>query len=655
METHQFQAETSRLLSLVIHSLYTNRDIFLRELIANASDALDRLRFEALERPELLGDAPLGISLEVDSAARTLTIRDNGIGMSRAEVVSNIGTLARSGTKDLLDQIKRERATVSAPEMIGQFGVGFYSSFMVADKVSLTTRRVGEATGTLWESEGGADYRVAELPDARVGTAVTLQLKPVDVENGIEDYTDRWVLTRIVKQYADFVTYAIAYHGRVEALDGTVQPPGESASPLVLNSMQPLWTRPESEVTAEEFTEFYKHLAHDWTEPLLRISGKADAGLSEYAVLLFIPGQAPHDLRYHGYRYGVQLFARRMLIVDRCEEVIPAYLRFVRGVLDVGDIPLNVSRQSLQDSHHLPRIRKWLARKVLDALIKLRDNEPERYLQCWTQFGRVLKEGISEDSSNRDRLLPLLLFQSSGDPSKLTTLADYISRMKPDQKHIHYLTGETRLAVERSPHLEQCLARGHEVLFLTETVDELLVQSLGDVDGRPLRSVAKGKVDLGDDGDRDEAERVTAKYSEDMAGLLAFLEGHFTSRIRSVRISQRLTTSAACLTGEDHDYSPQLERLLLKGRGVGVAQKRILELNPIHPVIAKMQALFLIDPNDPRLATSADLLYGYAALAEGTEIADPVTFNSRLAETLVHALDVPLPQKGPDLAESPTP
>ena len=638
IETLAFQAETSSLLDLVVHSLYTQRDVFLRELIANASDALDRLRFETLLHPELATDAGAPeITLHADAAARTLTVRDNGIGMTREEVVSHIGTIARSGTKALVGQLEVQ-AGAPAADLIGRFGVGFYSAFMVADRVTLVTRRAGDPRATRWESSGDVEYTIADEPDAPPGTAVTLHLKAVEPqEGGIEEYTDRWVLARIVKRYADFVTYPIVYVGPAEPAAPGEPAPAPGPTRIVLNSMKPIWTRPEADVAPEEFTEFYKHIADDWNEPLLRMAFRAE-GRWEYSTLLFVPSHAPYNLHYHAVPYGLQLYSRRMLIAANCHELLPRYLRFLKGVVDASDLPLNVSRQSLQDAHHLTQIRKWLTRKVLDTLGTLRDGDRAQYLGVWREFGRALKEGVSEDYENKSRLLPLMLFESSGDPVELTSLADYVSRMKPDQKDIYYLSGETRAGIERSPHLEEFAARGYEILYFTEPVDELLAQSVGEFEGHRLRSVAKGHVELGDAAERERLERELKEQTEQLRELLAFVGTHLESQVRQVRLSQRLTLSPACLTGEEYELSPHIERLLERGKGAGPAQKRVLELNPKHPIVLGLQARFQADRADPLLATTADLLLGLAVLAEGSQLADPVTFNGQLSRLLTHAL-----------------
>lgn len=639
-EAFQFQAETRQLLDLMIHSLYTNKDIFLRELISNASDAIDRLRFEALTNPEMLeGDDKFEIRLEADPKARTLTISDNGIGMSRDEVANNIGTIAKSGTRELREMVKEGAPDAALAELIGQFGVGFYSSFMVADKVTLSTRRAGEEKATLWESTGDGYYTLVETSRDKRGTSITLNLKPSDPEGGIEDFTDKWILSRIVKRYSDFVSYPIIYKDEREELEGEQEgAPQKDAKPTiviedkVLNSMRPIWTRSPEEVSESEYVEFYRHISHDWTEPLKTVSLKAE-GRFEYQALLFIPSKAPYDLYYHGAECGLRLYAKRVMIMERCDELLPRYLRFIKGMVDSADLPLNISRQMLQQDRHITQIRKWLTKKALGVLEEMYEKENDKYLSLWREFGRALKEGAGTDYDNKDKLLPILLFESSNDPEKLTTLKEYVGRMKEDQSEIFYLTGESRSIVENSPHLEAFKAKEYEVLFLVDSVDELLMQSLTEFDGKKLKSIGKGRVKLGADD-----EQELKKQEEEVSGLLEFLQKKLDQYVKQVRLTNRLTASPVCLVVEEHDYSPQLERLLQKGKGGGPKQRRVLEMNPSHHIFTRMLHRYQADNNDPRLSEYAELLFGYALLAEGSELTDPVRFNSLLAEMMAQNL-----------------
>ena len=644
VETLQFQAETKQLLDLMIHSLYSNKEIFLRELISNSSDALDRLRFEALTKPELLaGDENLEIRLAADRNARTLTIHDNGIGMSRDEVIANIGTIAKSGTRELAERLKQGESKQTIAEMIGQFGVGFYSSFMAADRVELVTRRAGENTVTRWESNGDGTYTVEELDDAANfgrGTSITLHLKPEDKENGVDDFSDRWVVSRIVRRYSDFVSYPIKLTAEkdpeIEDLAKEKETGEKPVMPLeekVLNSMKPIWTRPASEVTQDEYKEFYKHISHDWTEPLKVIQYKAE-GRIEYQALLFIPAAAPYDLYYVASKPGLQLYVKRIQIMEKCEDLLPQYLRFVRGVVDSPDLQLNVSREMLQQDRFIALIRKGLTRKVLDVLDEMKEKEFDTYLKFWAEFGRAIKEGVSSDYENKERLLELLIFESSNDPEKLTTLKDYVARMKEGQNEIYYLPGESRAQVENSPHLESIKEKGYEVLYLVDTVDELLTQSLHEYGGKRLKSVGKGTVSLGNEEEKKAAEEELKVQEEQMKPLLEHLQKKLDTWVKQVRLTNRLTASPVCLVGAEHDYSPQLEKLLQKGKGGGPKQRRIMELNPKHDILARLNERFGKDPNDPMLDEYAELLFGYGLIAEGGELPDPVRFNRAVADLM---------------------
>lgn len=643
--TYQFKAETTQLLDLMIHSLYTNKEIFLRELISNASDALDRLRFEALTDDSILGgDDTQEIRIEADKEARTLTISDTGIGMSREEVIANIGTIAKSGTREIVERLKEAESKEAAAQLIGQFGVGFYSSFMVADKVSLVTRRAGEETATYWESDGGGKFKIKEAEKDRRGTAITLHLKPADSENGIDDFTDTWVISRVVRRYSDFVSYPIILKDEREEMekDENGMPVKDGKTETVveektLNSMKPIWTRPESEVTEDEYKEFYKHISHDWNEPQRHFSFRAE-GRIEYQALLFIPSEAPYDFYYHGYEYGLQLYVRRVMIMDRCEDLIPRYLRFAKGVVDSSDLPLNISRQRLQEDRHIAQIRRWLTKKILDSLADMQKDEPEEYLKFWKSFGKSIKEGIGSDWDNKDKIVSLLQFQSSADEEKYTTLAEYVERMPEDQNEIFYLTGESRSVVENSPHLEAFKKKGVEVLYLVDQVDELMVQSLTDYEGKKLKSVWKGEVKLGSEEEREKEKKELEEKQEGMKELLEDLQKRLDEHIKHVRLTNRLTDSPVCLVGAEHDYSPQMERLLQKGKGGGPAQRHILELNPEHPIVGKLQERFAKDKEDPLLDDYAQLLFGYGKIAEGSELEDPVAFNKAMAKLMAQAL-----------------
>ena len=646
-QSFEFQAETRQLLDIVIHSLYSNKEIFLRELISNSSDALDRLRFEALTEPELMdAKEQLEIRLEADAEARTLTIADNGIGMSRDEVIANIGTIAKSGTRELMTKIKESKTADGIEQLIGQFGVGFYSAFMVADKVTLVTRRAGQEKATRWQSTGDGSYTLADDHRFMRGTTITLELKPVDTDHGIDDYTDFHTLQRTVKRHSDFVAYpVIAKHQREESEKDAEGEPVEGKTHTVvedktLNSMKPIWTRPSSEVKDSEYAEFYKHISHDWNEPLDHLSLRAE-GRIEYRALLFLPEKAPFDLYFRDQQFGLQLYIKRVLVMDRCEDLLPPYLRFVRGVVDSDDLPINISREMVQQDRLIQQMRKWLTRKVLDHLKTMAAADRDKYLKFWEQFGRVLKEGVGFDFENKDRIVPLLYFQSSADPEKLTSLAGYVERMRSDQEEIYYLTGESRTAVESSPHLEAFKEKGYEVLYLVDPVDEFAVQGITEYEEKKLKSVGKGTVELGSEEEKKQTEEELKEKRETYKDLLELLQKALDEHVKEVRLSSRLTTSPVCLVAGEHDMSPQMERMLRQTEGLGAMggpQKRILELNPRHEILGKLQEKFGADPKDPALDDYAHLLLGYAFLAEGSDLPDPGKYNQLVGELMVKGL-----------------
>ena len=642
-ETREFQAETRQLLDLMVHSVYSDKDSFLRELISNASDALDKLRLESLVDKDLDVDASdLHITLEPssgDSAERTLTIRDNGIGMSRDEVVELIGTLARSGTAELRAKLAQASDSAATEELIGQFGIGFYSTFMVADKVTLVTRKAGEQTGTRWESTGDGTYTVADVDDAPQGTSVTLTLKPADAENHLYDYTDQTKLRALVKRYSDFIAWPI----RMDVEKTTTTPAeNEGDEPVTttstetetINSMKALWSRSRDEVSDEEYKEFYRHVAHAWDDPLEIITLKAE-GTFEYQALLFIPSQAPFDLFMRERTGGVQLYVKRVFIMDDCDELMPEYLRFVKGVVDAADLSLNVSREILQQDRQIRAIRRRLTKKVISTVDEMRAARPDDYRTFWDNFGRVFKEGLVNDGDNRDALLKASAFETSHAADELTSLADYVGRMSDAQKSIYYLTGESRQQIENSPHMEAFRAKGIEVLFLHDPVDEMWVSSGVEFDGKPFRSIAKGEVDLDElDGDTSTSDESTDTRNAEFEELLTWLGEALDADISEARLSHRLTESAACLVGDTYSMSPQLERLYRASGQELPKTKRALELNADHPLVTGLNAAFKADADHSRLTPTAKLIYGMALIAEGGELDDPADFARLLTGTL---------------------
>ncbi|MGN2634914.1 molecular chaperone HtpG [Nocardia takedensis] len=647
VEQLEFQAETHQLLELMIHSVYSNKDTFLRELISNASDALDKLRLESFKDKDLQVDtSDLHVELEVDKDARILTVRDNGIGMSRAEVVDLIGTLAKSGTAELRKKLNEAKSEAAAEELIGQFGIGFYSTFMVADKVALTTRKAGETEGTRWESEGKSTYTIETVDDAPQGTAVTLHLKPADEDDHLFDYTLEWKLREIVKKYSDFIAWPVrmSVERTVTEGEGEEQTEKTIVEEQTLNSMKALWTRPKSEVSDEEYKEFYKHVSHGWDEPLEIIPLKAE-GTFEYQALLFIPSHAPFDLFTREHKRGVQLYVKRVFIMDNCEELMPEYLRFVKGVVDAQDLSLNVSREILQQDRQIQMIRKRLVRKVLSTVKDIQGAEDKtNYQTFWKEFGRVLKEGLLSDFDNRETLLQVSSFASTHSESEPTTLAEYVERMAEGQESIYYMTGESRQQIESSPHIEAFKDKGREVLILTDPVDEMWVGSVTDFEGKPFQSIAKGEVDLETEEEKKASEALREQQDKDFADVLGWLGKTLEDSVKEVRLTSRLTTSPACLVGDVYDFTPMLERMYRASGQAVPESKRILELNPTHPLVTGLREAYFSRKEDadadkvPELSETAELLYGTAVLAEGGELKDPARFAHILTDRLTRTL-----------------
>jgi molecular chaperone HtpG len=603
-QTLGFQAEVKQLLSLMIHSLYSNKEIFLRELVSNAADAADKLRFEALSNNALYeSDSELKIRVAFDKAARTITVSDNGVGMSREEVVQNIGTIARSGTREFVQSLTGDQAKDA--RLIGQFGVGFYSSFIVADRVTLVTRRAGLPAGEAvrWEcdmGQGAGEYTVEPAGKEGRGTEVILHLR-----EGEDELLDELRLKAILRKYSDHIAVPIVMGSET------------------VNQASALWARPKAEITEEQYVEFYRHVAHDFEPPLAWTHHRVE-GRQEYIQLLYLPSHAPFDLWDRQHRHGLKLYVRRVFIMDDASQLLPAYLRFVRGVVDSGDLPLNVSREILQESRDVEAIRAGCTRRVLDLLHELAANDREKYVQFWGEFGRVLKEGAAEDSANRERIAPLLRFSSTHDEreEQAVSLADYVGRMKEGQEKIYYVTAETFPAAKGSPHLEIFRRRGVEVLLLHERVDEWLVAGLAEFEGKPLASVARGDIDLSKVKSAGEAQEPDWQVGEH-AALLRALKSALGERVKDVRLSHRLTESPSCLVADEHDLGGNLARIL-KAAGQKVPEaKPILEINPRHAVVQRLK------PEDERFADWAGLLFDQALLAEGGQLEDPAGFVRR--------------------------
>ena len=626
-ETLGFQAEVKQLLQLMIHSLYSNKEIFLRELVSNASDACDKLRFEALNNAGLYGDdSDLKIRLSFDKAARTLTISDNGIGLSREEAVAHLGTIAKSGTKEFFASLSGDAQKDA--HLIGQFGVGFYSAFIVADKVTVVSRRAGleHNQAVKWESEGAGDYSVEMVEKAGRGTDVTLHLK-----DGEDDFLNAWKIKSIIRKYSDHITLPIVM--KQEKWDEEKKEQVLSDEDETVNQANALWARPKSDISDEQYQEFYKHVAHDFENPLGWVHAKVE-GKQEYTQLLYVPARAPFDLWDRNARHGVKLYVKRVFIMDDAEQLMPLYMRFVRGVVDSADLPLNVSREILQQSKDIETIRGGCVKKVLSLLEGLADSddagEKEKYAGFWKEFGNVLKEGVGEDFANKERIAKLLRFASTHHDTadQTVSLADYVSRMKEGQEKIYYVTADTFLAAKNSPHLEIFRKKGIEVLLLCDRVDEWVVGHLTEFDGKALQSVAKGGLDLGkleDEAEKKEQEKEAGEYKD----LTDKVKKSLEARVKDVRITHRLTDSPSCLVSDEHDPSGNLARLLKAAGQKAPEVKPILEINPHHPAVQRLKY------EEARFDDWANLLFEQAQLAEGGQLEDPAGFVKRINDLML--------------------
>ena len=623
-ETHGFQTEVRRLLDLMVHSLYGNKEIFLRELISNASDAADKLRFEALSDDALYeGDGDLKVRMSFDPDARTISVRDNGVGMTREEIAANLGTIARSGTRRFFESLTGDSAKDT--QLIGQFGVGFYSSFIVADHVSVTSRRAGRpaAEGVRWESNGEGEFTVETVEVEPRGTEVVLHLR-----DGEDEFLDRYRLRSIVRKYSDHVSIPILMPG--EGTDDKDKDGDEET----INTATAMWARSKSELGDDEYKGFYKHVAHDFEDPLAWVHSRVEGNL-EYSLLLFIPARAPFDLWDRNVRRGVKLYVRRVFIMDDAEHLMPAYLRFVRGVIDSADLPLNISREILQENRQIRSIRSGAVKRVLDLLGGMAKDEPDKYATFWEHFGRVLKEGVVEDDRNREQIAKLLRFASTrdADDAQTVSLDDYVGRMKEGQKGIYYVTADGYRTARNSPHLEVFDKHGLEVLLLADPIDEWLVMHLTEYDGKPLTSVTKGELDLGDvaKGDDASGDEEDGDGGDDHAPVLEKFREALSGQVKEVRATRRLSTSPACLVGEEHEMSRHLERILdAAGQRID-ATRPILEVNPDHPMVSRLAA-----ENDPdRCKDWASLIFDQALLSEGGRLEDPAAFVRRMNEVIV--------------------
>ncbi|MCF8112037.1 MAG: molecular chaperone HtpG [Desulfobacteraceae bacterium] len=632
-ETYEFQTEVKQLLNIIINSLYSNREIFLRELISNSSDALDKISFEAQTDPDILGkDTELKIKIIPDKENQTLTVSDNGIGMTKEEVKDNLGTIARSGTAAFLEALEKSKKEEGlSPELIGQFGVGFYSAFIVADRITVVTRAAGEETATKWESAGDGSYTIEETEKPGRGTDVILKLSPKVREE--DDYTEEWTIRRIVKRHSDFVRYPVVMDVEREEqeTDENGQPvEGAEKKTVVreetLNSMKAIWAKNKNEITEEEYKDFYSHISHDWNPPLTHMHIKLE-GVTEYTALLYIPSNAPFDLYHPERQHGVQLYSRRVFIMDNCRELLPEYLRFIRGVVDAPDLNLNISREMLQQDALVRNIRKNLVKKILENLEQM---DEETYENFYNEFGAVLKEGIYSDADNRDRLTRLIRYKTTKSEGKWRSLKDYVNDMKPDQEHIYYITGDNMSAMLNSPHLEALKDRDYEVLLMTDPVDEFVVTSVTEFEGKALKSAEKGELDI----DKEEEKQETETYSD----LFTKIQQHLDDKVKSVKPSSHLRNSVSCLSGDTYDMSAYMEKLL-KASGQTVPEsKRVLELNTSHPVLEKIRQIHENSQDDESLADYSHLLYDLAVIAEGGKIENPSRFNKMVGDLMASAI-----------------
>lgn len=618
-QVQSFNAEIKQLLDIVIHSLYSHKEIFLRELLSNASDAIDKLKFNSLTHPTLLADnwQPT-IRLEPNTENKTLKIIDNGIGMTQEEVVEFIGTIARSGAKAFM-QMNAEMKT--KPELIGQFGVGFYSAFMVADKVTLHTQKAGSNDGTVWESQGDGTYSLDNVPRPEgTGTTITLHMKTFKEEDEVQNFTDKWVLKSLVKKYSDFIAHPIKMMGEKEE--------------ETLNSQKALWLKSPSEITKEEYKEFYQHLTHDWNEPLRTVHYRAE-GTMEFNALLYVPGKKPWNYNMRDMEYGLSLYIKRVFIMSDCKDLLPPYLRFVKGLVDSSDLSLNVSRELLQQDRQVTQIRKNVTTKALGTLKDLLTKERSAYEDFWSEFGATLKEGVPSDAPNKEKIQDLLLFHSTSS-DKMTTLDEYVARMKENQKEIFYITGDSLSQVSNSPYLEKLKEKGFEVLLLVDAVDEWVVDAMNEFKGKKLQSIMREGLDLDTAEEKQKKEEEKKQAEQTLKPVLDSMKKTLESNVKDVVLSERLTNTPACLVASSSDPSAHMQKLMsqMGKEFAGQQVKRIMEINPSHPVFEKM-----LKASPEQQSKWAEILYGQALLTEGSNLPDPVKFSQQIAELMIQAAD----------------
>lgn len=629
-ETRQFKTEVQQLMNIIINSLYSHREIFLRELVSNASDAIDKLRFKAQTETDILAtDTEFKIKIIPNKKKRTLEIADNGIGMTWDEVVENIGTIAQSGTANFLEAAaEKGKPELLTPELIGQFGVGFYSAFIVADKVTLITRAAGSDRAVKWESSGDGSYTIEETKKEGRGTSVILHLKKADKDE--QDFAEEWTIRQVIKKHSDFVAYPIVMDiERTEPVLGEDgKPDGDKKEKVIqeetLNSMKAIWTRDKKEISDEEYNEFYQHISHDWTPPLAHLHVKLE-GATEYSALLYIPSLPPFDLFVREQKHGVQLYSKRVFIMENCKELMPPYLTFIKGVVDAPDLNLNVSREILQQDVLVRNIRKNLVKKILELLAGM---EKEKYDPFFKAFGPIFKTGISTDYENRDKIAALLRYQTTHSDGALISLKEYVDRMKPGQEDIYYITGENITALKNSPHLEQLKEKDYEVILMNDPMDEWVVRDLHEFEKKPFKSAEKGDLDL---------DKLDDKKKEEYGPLFGYIKTHLEAKVKEVKPSTHLRDSASCLSGDIQDMSAYLQKLL-RATGKDVPpEKRVLEINMDHPLISRIKAIYENDKESALLKDYTDLLFDLAVVSEGGKLENPSRFSKMIGDLMVNA------------------
>lgn len=640
-EVFQFQTEVKQLLNLIIHSLYSNKEIFLRELISNASDAIDKLRFKAQTEPGLLGSDPdFRIRITADKEANTLEISDNGVGMTWQEVIDNIGTIAKSGTAGFVEAIEKAKKESSfSPELIGQFGVGFYSAFIVADKVTLVTKAAGSDQAVKWESEGDGNYSIEEAKKDSRGTTITLHLRATEEgdKDNVQDFTDEYEIRSIIKRHSDFISYPVIMAVEKDeplpenekVLDSDGKPIGPTTKKVVkdetLNSMKAIWSRNKSEVTEDEYEEFYRHISHNWDKPLDRLHMKFE-GATEYDVLLYIPSKAPFDMYYQARKNGLKLYCKRVLIMDNCEDLIPEYMGFLEGIVDAPDLSLNVSREILQQDVLVKNIRKNVVKKVIEMLSKM---DEEKYDSFYAEFGNSIKAGVAMDFENKDKLSELIRFKTTKSEGKNVGLKKYVENMKLDQEFIYYITGDNLTALMNSPHLEALKEKDFEVLLMNEPVDEWVVQNLFEYSGKKLKSAEKGDLDI---------DKKDEKETEAFKPVFEFIQGKLAEDVKEVKASSRLKESVCCLSGEEYAMSAYMEKIMKASGQEMPKQKRILEINTSHPVFAKIKDMHDKNLENPNLEKYSKMLFDMALVAEGGKLENPAAFVKAVGEIMAAAI-----------------